>query len=239
MTTWNVQGSKPTDIGRVVDVLAAASPDVVLLQEVRRPQAAAVASRLDMVHDWVFKHHAFFPLFGGKAEGAAILTPHSLYGRGSDVISDSRWRRSWRRRIAQWGVVRRSDHSAYRVINAHLSPHDLHGERLKESDRIVEIARRLGDAPPLIVGGDFNDHGDPEPIERLPGTEHVPSPPTNPAKAPVNVLDHVLLPDDAFDVDLTVPDGGDQWDDVSDHLPVTVSFSTRWVTGGRATDAGG
>jgi len=236
VTTWNVQGSKGTDIDRVVDVLSASAPDIVLLQEVRRPQANAIASRLDMVHEWTFKHHAFFPLIGGRAEGAAILTPHGLYGRGSQVISSTRWRRWWRRRVAQWGVVRRGDHSAYRVINAHLSPHDLRAERREEADEIVAIAERLGQAPPLIVGGDFNDHGDPEPIERLPGTEHVPSPPTNPAEAPVNVLDHVLLPADALDVELTVPDGGEQWEGVSDHLPVTVSFSMRWVTGDYAAD---
>lgn len=235
MTTWNVQGSKPTDLDRVVEALGANDPDVVLLQEVRRPQATAVAERLDMDHEWTFKHHACFPLFGSKAEGAAILTPHSLYGRGSQVISSTRWRRWWRRRIAQWGVVRRADHSAYRIINVHLSPHDLHTERLEESDQIVAIAERLGQAPPLIVGGDLNDHGDPEQLDRLPGTEYVSSPPTNPAEAPVNVLDHVLLPDDALDVELTVPDGGDHWDGVSDHLPVTVSFSMKWVTGDYAS----
>lgn len=237
MTTWNLQGSKTTNIGKVVAELRAIDPDVILLQEVRRPQAHAIAGELRMVHEWAFKHHALFPLFGSRAEGLAILTPHSFYGRGSQVISSTRWRRWWRRRIAQWGVVRRADHSAYRIINLHLSPHGLRDERLAETDEVVAIAERMGNAPPLIVGGDFNDHGDLEQLERLPSVEHIASPPTNPAEAPINVLDHVLLPDLALAAEMTVPDGGAQWTGVSDHLPVTVSFRMKWLTGEYADPA--
>lgn len=236
VATWNLQGSKATDLDVVAATLEERSPDIVLLQEVRRPQADELGERLGMAVYWAFKHHAFFPLLPGQAEGAAILSPHDLDATGSTVISSARWRRWWRRRIAVWAVVRRTDYSAYRVINLHLSPHDLRDERLAEADKVSALAAGFGDAPPLIVGGDFNDHGDLTPLERLPGVEHVPSPPTNPADEPVNVLDHVLLPADARDVELGVPAGGARWDDVSDHLPVTVSFSLKWVTGGFAGD---
>lgn len=229
--TWNLQGTKPTDLDRVVDEIRRRAPDVMLLQEIRRPQAVELGRRLGMDHHWVFKHHAFAPLATDHAEGAAILTPHALTQRGSDVVSDSRWKRWWRRRIAVWALVERADHTAYRVVNVHLSPHDLRDQRLVEADRISAIVARWGDAPPVIVGGDMNDHREAEPLERLPGVEHVASPPTNPAVAPTNVLDHILLPSDATDVSLEVPDGGPRWDGVSDHLPVTVSFSLDWVTG--------
>lgn len=227
--TWNLQGTKRTDLDRAEQVIAEAHPDVVLLQEVREPQAAELSERLDLRHHWVFKHHAFTPLWRSQAEGAAILTPHQLRQCGSEVVSRSTWKRWWRRRIAVWGLVERDDHSAFRVVNVHLSPHDLRLERLSEADRITAISRAWGDAPPLVVGGDLNDHGEQEPLDRLPGVEHVPSPPTNPAVAPTNVLDHVLVPAEATDVTLEVPDGGPIWDDLSDHLPVTVRFSMDWV----------
>ena len=222
--TWNLQGSKRTDLERVAAETRDRRPDVVLLQEVRRPQAATLANLLDLHHEWAFKHHPIWPFFPGRAEGAAILTPHDLTDRGAEVVSDATSRWNWRRRIVMWATVHR-DGESIRAMNAHLSPHDLRGERLDEADRIATIADSLGTPPPLVLGGDFNDHGDPEPLERLPGVEHVPSPPTNPADDPRNVLDHVLLPADAADVELEVPAGGPQWDDVSDHLPVTVGFT--------------
>ncbi len=37
--TWNIQGTKRTDLDRVAEVIAAEQPDVVALQEVRKPQA--------------------------------------------------------------------------------------------------------------------------------------------------------------------------------------------------------
>ncbi|MEL6893837.1 MAG: endonuclease/exonuclease/phosphatase family protein [Actinomycetota bacterium] len=231
VVTWNVQGRKRTDLDRVAGELERHTPDVVLLQEVRRPQAAELAKRLGLHHHWMFKHHAFAPLFPRFAEGAAILSPHVVRDCGSAVVSDATSKRSWRRRIVVWALVERNDHSAYRVFNAHLSPHELRTQRLDEADRITAIAERFGDSPPIITGGDLNDHGEPEVLERLPGIEHVPVPPTNPASAPVNTLDHVLLPADATDVELDVPSGGPQWDRVSDHLPVMVRFSMDWVAG--------
>jgi endonuclease/exonuclease/phosphatase family metal-dependent hydrolase len=41
----------------------------------------------------------------------------------------------------------------------------------------------------------------------------------------VQVLDHVLLPPDARDVDTVVPEGGAWWASLSDHLPVTCRSS--------------
>ena len=44
--TWNIQGTKRTDLERVADVVAAQQPDVVAFQEVRSSQAAELAERL-------------------------------------------------------------------------------------------------------------------------------------------------------------------------------------------------
>ena len=232
--TWNIQGTKRTDLDRVAEIIAAARPDVVALQEVRRPQAHALADVLDMRHVWDEKHHLLRPLFPGRAEGAAILTPHTLSDPGHERISDATSMRTYRRRIVQWAVVQRADSSAYRVFNTHLSPHDMADERLAEATRITALAAALGDSPPSVVAGDLNDAGAPEIIAALPGIEVLTPPPTNPSKHPTERIDHVLVPPDASDVSVSVPAGGPDWAALSDHLPMTVRFALDWVQGGFA-----
>ena len=48
---------------------------------------------------------------------------------------------------------------------------------------------------------------------------------SNPSEAPTQALDHVLLPENAVDVEVDAPAGGEQWAAISDHLPVTVRFT--------------
>ncbi len=229
--TWNVQGTEPTDIAHVASVIGAESPDVVVLQEARRDQAAQLATRLSMSSAWAEKHHPLRPFCPSTAEGAAILTPHSLDAADHTVVSDEDSRRSYRRRILQWATIQRDDSSGYRVYNAHLSPHDLSAERMNEAARISEIVAMHGDAPPAIVAGDLNDQNDPGLIDALPGVEHVASPVTNPSEHPTQSLDHVLLPLDAREVSVSAPAGGADWAELSDHLPVTVRFTLDWVRG--------
>ncbi len=235
MLTWNIQGMKRTDLERIAAVIASESPDVVALQEVRRPQAQKLADRLAMTHCWAQKHHPFRPFFPSWAEGAAVLTPHELTSPGHTRISDASSKRSYRRRIVQCATVTRADASGYRVYNTHLSPHDLRAERLDEATRIAELAAAFGDTPPAIVAGDLNDAGEPEIIATLPGIEVISAPLTNPADAPTKALDHVLVPAAADDVSVTAPAGGPEWAALSDHLPVTVRFSLDWVAGGFAS----
>ena len=234
--TWNIQGAKRTDLQRIAGIIAAETPDAIALQEVRRPQALELANELSMSVLWVEKHHALRPLFPGRAEGAAILTPHLLSRGGHRTISTRRWKRSFRRRIVQWATIERPDASAYRLYNTHLSPHGFADARLAEAKNICELAitDRAG-SPPPIVAGDFNDYNEAQVIAALPGIEHIPVPPTNPAEDPTQPIDHVLLPAEAHDVSVSVPAGGTLWQNVSDHLPVTVRFSLDWVQGGFAS----
>jgi endonuclease/exonuclease/phosphatase family metal-dependent hydrolase len=110
------------------------------------------------------------------------------------------------------------------VFNVHLSPHDDAPARRVEAGRVAELAGAHDGGRPLVVAGDFNDADDHSIIDALPGVEHVHPGSTNPADAPSQTLDHVLLPADAFDVHVDVPDGGARWAALSDHLPVTVRF---------------
>ncbi|WP_158412404.1 endonuclease/exonuclease/phosphatase family protein [Ilumatobacter nonamiensis] len=223
--TWNLQGAKRTDLDRVVKVIAGGSPDVVLLQEIREPQADQLAEELSMTAAWVEKHHPFRPFHRTRAEGAATLTPHTLDDAGHARISDAMSMRSYRRRIVQWALIERGDGSACRTFNVHLSPHDFEEERRIEANRVNDIALSFEDGYPIVVGGDFNDADTGEIVDILPGVEHVPSPPTNPSGDPTDRLDHVLVPSTAVDVSVFVPAGGAEWSELSDHLPLTVQFT--------------
>jgi len=228
--TWNVHGSALPDIASLATAVRNESPDVVVLQEIRRRQADALATTLHMRYSWVVKHYPYTKLMWWRAEGMAIMTQHLLDAVGHTEVSDDQPMRSWRRRIAQWGLVGRADRSMLMIYNLHLSPHDDADSRRAEAARVNELVANIGDDPPPVVAGDFNDAGDPSIIEILPGVEHVVPSMSNPSAAPTQLLDHVLLPETATDVTVTVPSGGADWAAISDHLPVTVRFTLGGTT---------
>jgi endonuclease/exonuclease/phosphatase family metal-dependent hydrolase len=225
-TTWNIHGSEHPDIARVAEVLQVEAPDLVLLQEVRQSQAAELARRTSMRFTWALKHFPHTRLAPWLAEGLAIMTPHSLDAAAHTEISNGERPSSWKRRIAQWALVAQPDGSTVRAYNVHLSPH-VGGadDRRIEAVRLAALVTEHGTLDSVVVGGDFNDHGDNAVIDALPGIEHLPSPPTSPSAAPTKYLDHVLVPIDATGVSVTVPAGDEAWATISDHVPVTVRFT--------------
>jgi endonuclease/exonuclease/phosphatase family metal-dependent hydrolase len=226
VTTWNLHGSERPDLGRVAEALRVESADVILLQEVRRSQAVALAQALGIRFTWARKHYPYSRAMYRWAEGLTIMTPHTLAAAGHAELTTRQSSNSWRRRIAQWGLVGRADGTTLRAYNIHLSPHEDAASRRSEAVRLAELVAEHGDhTDDLIVGGDFNDDRDASVIYALPGIEHIPPPPTNPADHPTKLLDHVLLPPSATDVSVTVPNGDASWAAISDHLPVTVRFT--------------
>ncbi|TFH13397.1 MAG: hypothetical protein E4H05_11020 [Acidimicrobiales bacterium] len=230
--TWNVHGSKGPEIEAVAAAIRAESPDIVVLQEVRKGQAQALGAALVMRYSWALKHSPYTKAMGWRSEGMAIMTPHLLDAAGHSEISAEQPMRSWRRRIAQWALIGRADRSMVMIYNVHLSPHEDADSRRSEAARVSEIVAAIGDDPPAIVAGDFNDADDPTIIDALPGTEHVVPSNSNPSDRPTQLLDHVLLPSNAIDVTVNVPTGGTDWAAISDHLPVTVRFTLPSATGG-------
>ena len=228
VTTWNLHGSARPPIDRAAEAIGAESPDIVAIQEIQQRQAAELAADLSMRYSWVVKHHPYTRLVRSRSEGMAIMTPHLLDAVGHTELTEGQSMRSWRRRIAQWGLVGRADRSMAMIYNTHLSPHDdadSADSRRREARRLSGIVTAIGDDPSPIVAGDLNDADDPTIIEALPGVEHVRPPFTSPASDPMQVLDHVLLPEEATDVTVAVPPGGTDWAAISDHLPVTVRFT--------------
>jgi endonuclease/exonuclease/phosphatase family metal-dependent hydrolase len=148
--TWNVQGSAGVDVDAVARHIRTQSPDVVALQEVQRRQAARLAGALAMPNRrWALKH---WPVIR-RAEGLAVLTPHRIVGvdafriRGGPI-----W--SWRRRI---GIDVTIDTGAVivRLLDVHLSPHDVEESRRVEARLLIDRAGRQ--VPTPLVVGDLND----------------------------------------------------------------------------------
>lgn len=223
--TWNLLGSHDPDLGEIAAVLREHEPDVVALQEVRRSQARRLARRLGWHHVWTRKHYPYSPLVWWRAEGLAIVAPWALSGRMRTTITPEASTWTYRHRVLLAATVARRDGSL-RVYDTHLSGED--------ADRRITQARRVADhirastAPLRVLAGDFNtiENSETEVLREFRavglvdhGGEH-----TNPANAPYQRIDYVLVPSSARWLETVTPDGDQMWRRLSDHLPVVVEF---------------
>jgi endonuclease/exonuclease/phosphatase family metal-dependent hydrolase len=238
--TWNLHGSGGVDIGAVADHLARTGAELVVLQEVDRAQAAALAAALGgtTAATWCFKHRGH-PL--RQAEGMAVLDLDDP-GRASCRGITARWRWwSWRRRIIQLAAVE-VDGLAVTLVHVHLSPHPSGAAaRRRESALVVAAAGPSILAGTCIVAGDLNEgpggsgfdhllsHGLQDGWEAA--AERRGAGPTNWSSAhaalPDQRLDHVLC-GHALQVERAeVPDldgSGPDWRSLSDHLPFSITL---------------
>ena len=169
-------------------VITAEQPDVVVLQEARRPAGRTRSPpALGMDHIWNEKHHPFRPAAArSRRRGGDPVAARAARRPITVAISDVTSKRSYRRRIVQWAIVERADHSAYRVFNAHLSPHDM-SRRAARRGATHRRARasRSATSPPTIVAGDLNDDGIPRDHRGAArGSRCSTPPPTNPSERP-------------------------------------------------------
>lgn len=144
VTTWNLQGREAPDLDEVAAVISGLSPDVVVLQEVQRDQAADVAEQLGWHHRWWFKHWTvIYP-----AEGLAVLSSAPI-GDAYRIGLAHWWRFwSWRRRVAAAVTV-----AGVRVVDVHLGAGVSDLERARQAAVVV---RAVGDRPLAVVAGDLN-----------------------------------------------------------------------------------
>jgi endonuclease/exonuclease/phosphatase family metal-dependent hydrolase len=223
--TWNLRGSHHPNLEVVAEVIEGYSPDAVSLQEVQRRQARRLAKRLGWQHRWVRKHHPYSPLVWWRTEGIAVLSPWPLSHVVRTTISHGASTWTYRHRVLLATTVTRPD-AAIRVYDTHLSSSGS-DERIVQARRVAEHVAQ--DAAPVpVVAGDLNTHPA-DLVEivrefRASGLCDVGGDSTNPAIVPLQRLDMVLLPAHAVVVDQHTPDVGEQWSDISDHLPVHVEF---------------
>jgi len=222
VVTWNILGARDPNLDLIGTVVSDYQPDAVALQEVRRHQARGLASRLGWKVVWTRKHYPFSPLVWWRAEGLAILTPHSIDDLISVSISPgvSTW--TFKHRVAMAVTVSRMGETL-RVANTHLASHDA-DERIAQARRVLPL---IGTHRPAVVAGDFNAVDELEVIREFgaaelvdPGGEY-----SNPSIAPHQRLDYVLIPEAATVTARITPNGGESWNQLSDHLPVLVEFS--------------
>ena len=231
VATWNLHGSAGPPIASVAARLRALPPDVVVVQEVQRRQAASLAEALGMQHHWALKHYPWTPLLKAKAEGMAILTPHTLSATGAMSLTPQRSRWTYKHRIVVWGLVARPDDSAYRVYDLHLVGGDATRDRLDQAQRVTALVAEHGGAPAWWPATSTTRR-DRRFVDALPGIEGPAVAATIPARANrAQRIDHVLVPADATDITVAVPPGGAEWAALSDHLPVTTTFALGWVEG--------
>jgi endonuclease/exonuclease/phosphatase family metal-dependent hydrolase len=237
--TWNLRGAGRPDLDEVAGRILAAHPDVVGIQEVRRGQAAKLASRLRWHHHWALKHFSYGPLTW-LAEGMAVLSPHPLPLHTRTVLNPSTRPWSYRRRIMQRAVLG-GPLGPISIVNAHLASHQSSGERAQQAEVVAgEVRRHRDDNVITLVIGDLNAADEPATLAPLEAagladawcisedaTTRTSSGFTNPAARPQQRLDYVLVPDTLSVDGVDVPAGGDEWHRLSDHLPVIARLRVR------------
>ena len=248
--TWNLRGSARPDLALVAKVVREQAPDVLALQEVRERQARSLAAALGGVEwRWHAKHRPPFlpgPLGRRWTEGLAVLTRLPLLAVDVATVSDGAPLRSYRRRIAQDVVIAVGEGAAavgevaaaVRVVNTHLASDDA-DSRAQQTARVLELVAAITDEPRValertVVVGDLNTPDEPGVIGALVAAGFAETWPqvgvgegwTNPAHAPAQRLDHVLVGAGLTPVAATVlatPETRDARR-ASDHLPLLVDL---------------
>jgi endonuclease/exonuclease/phosphatase family metal-dependent hydrolase len=226
VVTWNILGAKDPDLARVAATIRDLHPDVAAFQEVRRSQIRRLARDLGWRFTWARKHYPYSPLVWWRAEGLAIVSPWAVAQQLHTTITPgvSTW--TYRHRILVAATITRRD-GALRVFNTHLSSDDA-DQRIEQAARVADRIR-ADTARVRVLTGDLNTTagGEVEVLRELravglvdPGGSA-----TNPAIAPRQRLDYVLVPEDGAVIDAQTPDGGETWAELSDHLPVLVEFT--------------
>jgi exodeoxyribonuclease-3 len=148
LVTWNVNSLK-VRMPRVLELLGALAPDVVLMQETKTEAAAFPADELAAAgYDAV--HHS-----AGRWAGVAILARTELGGIGAPHAGLPGESREDEARWIEATVAGLRVASVY-VPNGREVGSPTYDEKLAFLDAMARRAGQLRDAGPLFVGGDFN-----------------------------------------------------------------------------------
>lgn len=223
--TWNVHGSKRPDLDALAEVIRAADADVVCFQEILQAQAKGLAERLGGDVHWGRKHSPFGPFFRHRVEGLAVWSRGDVDERTRSVLTRRVPSFVYLYRVLVAATVTIEDHKL-RIYNVHLAT-TTRAERLAQANRLLAVVDREKPSATVVVAGDLNAADEADLIERFAiiGLGDHGGDNTSPAHDPSQRIDFVLVPDDATAVSTDTPPGGPDWARLSDHLPVTVTFT--------------
>lgn len=152
----------------VADLVRSTAADVVLLQEVDRgTRRSGNVDQLQQLADLVNRggDTRYEPVFGrsldfdGGQYGIATLVRGSVVSSTTEALPvhppQERSGKSYEPRAALL-VAASTPFGPLQVINTHLDASRPEHYRLQESAHILAIANRVGTAPGLLAGGDFN-----------------------------------------------------------------------------------
>jgi hypothetical protein len=121
--TWTIASwlvaltaKEPTAIGDTL--LAAGDLDAVALQSVREHDAERIAGRWGATCAWELSFYPRSRLLPGSGIGLAVLSRHTIDDSVSFVTNNHTSTWSTRRRVAQFALVNRADHSGYTIGHA-------------------------------------------------------------------------------------------------------------------------
>ena len=223
--TWNILGARDPDLGALAAVILERRPDVIAVQEIRHAQAVRLARRLGWRMHWVRKHFPYTPLIWWRAEGMAIVSPHPLDSVARATLTPDRSSWTYRRRVLIAATVRRES-ASLRIYDLHLSSESA-DRRIAQARTVVELIAAEHSAVPVAIAGDFNAKADLVEVLRelsAGGWTDAGGDDTNPSIAPMQRLDVILPPAGATVAEVDTPEGGQHWQELSDHLPVVVEF---------------
>ena len=126
LRTWTIASwlvaptaDDPAAVGKAVQATGA---DAVALRSLREDDAERIADRIGATCAWELSYHPRSRLIPGSGLGLAVLSRHTIGDSVSFVTNHhpSTW--SKQRRIAQFAVVSRDDHSGYTIGHSVGSP---------------------------------------------------------------------------------------------------------------------
>jgi endonuclease/exonuclease/phosphatase family metal-dependent hydrolase len=237
IVTYNVHRcvgvDRRLDVGRVAEVIAAQSPDIVALQEldVGRPRSGGIdqAHRLAQRLGMAFHFNAAFKV-EEELYGDAILTalPERLVKAGP--IPGYRLFPNLEPRGALWVAVE-VEGVTLQVINTHLGL--VPGEQQLQAKALVgdRWLGECGRSDPVLLVGDFNATSRTRAYQTFAGpltearrmTRQARAVPTFPSKLPILAIDHVFVTAGIV-VDMVKTPLDPLSRTASDHLPLVVDF---------------
>ena len=102
----------------MIQALRGVNADAIALQSLEESDVERIAAELGMNHAWELSYHPVNRLILGSGIGLAVLSPHTVASSTSIVVNAHHSTWSKHRRIAQFAVVNRPDHSGYAIGHA-------------------------------------------------------------------------------------------------------------------------